>query len=146
MADVVITIGDLTLTARFEEESAPRTTAAFRQRLPLSGDLLHTRWSGEATWVPLGDLSFGVPLENPTSYPRPGEILFYPGSEVSEAEILIPYGRCHFGSKAGRLSATPFLTIVSGAEWLSEIGRHALWKGAQAIRLELADLPRITSR
>jgi len=138
MADVRITIGSFTITARFEDGNAPLTTAAFRQRLPLSGDLIHTRWSGEATWVPLGDLSFGVPLENPTSYPRPGEILFYPCSDLCETEILMPYGRCHFGCKAGHLAATHFLTIVSGAEQLADIGRHALWKGSQSIRFEHA--------
>ena len=45
--------------------------------LPLEEKLIHVRWSGESTWVPLGDLEIGVPFENATSYPRPGEILLY---------------------------------------------------------------------
>jgi uncharacterized protein DUF3830 len=134
MSDVVITAGSFKLTARFES-AAPRTSAAFRKLLPLSAQLLHVRWSGESVWVPLGDLEVGVPPENATSYPFPGEILLYPGG-VSETEILIPYGRTNFASTAGQLAGNHFLTIVSGAEQLREIGHLALWKGAQPITFE----------
>ncbi len=136
MSDVVITVGSFKLTARFEP-AAPRTSAAFRKLLPLGAQLLHVRWSGESVWVPLGDLEVGVPAENATSYPHPGELLLYPGG-VSETEILMPYGRTTFASKAGQLAGNHFLTITSGAEQLSEIGRLALWKGAQPITFEFA--------
>ena len=53
----------------------------------------------------------------------PGEILLYPGG-VSETEILIPYGRTNFASKAGQLAGNHFLTIVSGVEHLRELGRR----------------------
>ena len=72
MSDVVITAGPFTLTARFEA-AAPLTAAAFRKILPLEEKLIHVRWSGESTWVPLGDLEVGVPFENATSYPRPAK-------------------------------------------------------------------------
>jgi hypothetical protein len=137
MSDVVITVGAAHFRARFEDAAAPLTCAAFRRLLPFKGDLLHVRWSGEATWVPLGALSLGIPLENATSYPHPGEILFYPGP-LSETEILVPYGRTHFGSKAGKLAATHFLTIVAGVEQLPAVGHFALWKGAQPITIGLA--------
>jgi hypothetical protein len=133
-ADVVITAGAFTFRARFEATAAPLTCAAFRKLLPFAGDLIHVRWSGEATWVPMGDLALGVPLENATTYPRPGEVLFYPGP-ISETEILIPYGRTHFGSKAGKLAASHFLTIVSGVEQLADLGRTTLWSGAQRITI-----------
>lgn len=136
MSDVVITAGSFTLAARFEP-AAPRTCVAFRKLLPLRAQLLHVRWSGESVWVPLGDLEVGVPSENATSYPFPGELLLYPGG-VSETEILLPYGRTNFASKAGQLAGNHFLTIVSGAEQLREIGRLALWKGAQPIAFEMA--------
>jgi Protein of unknown function (DUF3830) len=134
MSDVVITAGPFTLSARFEAE-APLTAAAFRKILPLEGKLIHVRWSGESTWIPLGDLTIGVPFENATSYPRPGEILLYPGG-VSETEILIPYGRTNFASKAGQLAGNHFLTIVSGTEHLPELGRLTLWQGAQQILIK----------
>jgi hypothetical protein len=134
-ASVVIAAGEFEFRARFEETAAPLTCAAFRRLLPFTGKLVHVRWSGEATWVPLGDLALGVPLENATTYPRPGEILFYPGP-ISETEILIPYGRTHFGSKAGKLAATHFLTIVGGADQLAALGHAALWNGAQTITIQ----------
>jgi hypothetical protein len=136
MPDVVITAGPFTLTGRFEA-AAPLTCAAFRKVLPMKAQLLHVRWSGEAVWAPLGDLELGIPPENATSYPFPGELLFYPGG-VSETEILIPYGRTNFASKAGQLAGNHFLTLVSGAEHLKELGRLTLWQGAQPILIEAA--------
>jgi hypothetical protein len=135
MSDVVLTIGEFTLTARFETDTAPRTCAAFRRLLPLDSHVLHVRWSGQAVWVPLGDLQTGIPPENATSYPTPGEILFYPGG-ISEAEILIAYSGTRFASRAGQLAGNHFLTLTSGIEHLTEIGRLALWQGAQKLSIQ----------
>jgi hypothetical protein len=135
VSDLVITAGPYTFTGRLETASAPLTCAAFLKLLPFKENLLHVRWSGESTWVPLGDLEVGVPPENATVYPLPGEILLYPGG-VSETEILIPYGRTQFGSKAGLLAGNHFMTIVAGAENLPELGRLTLWKGAQPIVID----------
>jgi hypothetical protein len=130
MADVTLTIGPFTLTARYERELAPRTCAAFETMLPMTAHLLHVRWSGQAVWLPMGDMSLEVPPENATSYPVPGEILLYPGG-ISETEIIIAYGGTAFASKAGPLAGNHFLTLTSGVEHLKEIGRLALWNGAQ---------------
>ena len=137
MSDLVITAGPFTFTGRLETARAPLTCAAFLRLLPFKENLLHVRWSGESTWVPLGDLQVGVPPENATAYPLPGEILLYPGG-VSETEVLIPYGRTQFGSKAGLLAGNHFMTIISGAEKLPELGKMTLWKGAQDIVFEKA--------
>lgn len=137
MSDLSITAGPFKFTARLETVKAPRTCAAFLRLLPFKENLLHGRWSGESTWVPLGDLEVGIPPENATVYPLPGEILLYPGG-VSETEVLIPYGRTQFGSKAGLLAGNHFLTIVTGAEYLPELGRLTLWKGAQPILINRA--------
>ena len=75
--------------------------------------------------------------ENATTYPHPGEVLWYPGG-VSETELLIAYGRTHFASKAGSLAGNHFLTITDGLDQLPEIGRHVLWHGAQPLRIEVA--------
>ena len=136
MSDVVITAGPFTLTARFEA-AAPLTSAAHSVVNLADLPVIHVRWSGESTWVPLGDLEVGVPFENATSYPSPGEVLLYPGG-VSETEILIPYGRTNFASKAGQLAGNHFLTIVSGTEHLRELGRLTLWHGAQSILITSA--------
>ncbi len=132
---ISIAVGDLAFTARFEESKAPLTCAAFRRLLPFEGKLIQARWSGEAAWVPLGDLDLKLAAENATSDPAPGEILFYPRG-ISETELLFPYGKTHFGSKVGKLTGNHFLTIVDGAERLAELGRRVLWDGAQRIVME----------
>jgi len=127
-----ITAGGFEFAARFEEETAPETVAAFRRMLPLDSKIIHVRWSGEGGWIPMGDLDVGVGPENATSYPSSGELILYPGG-VSETELLLAYGYVAFASKAGQLAGNHFATIVSGNENLRELGRRMLWEGAQDI-------------
>ena len=131
MADLLITAGPYAFTARFERTAAPRTCAKFASMLPYRERLIHVRWSGEACWMPLGDLDLGLGYENATSYPAPGQLLLYPG--VSETEILFAYGAVRFASKVGQLAGNHFLTIIEGAEQLPELGRLTLSQGAQPI-------------
>ena len=135
MSQLIVRAGEFTFQARFEEQLAPKTVAAFRKAMPFESQAIHVRWSGEGVWMPLGDLDFGVSYENHTSYPAPGQIILYPGG-VSETEILMPYGRTNFASKAGQLAGNHFLTLVSGTEHLKELGRLALWQGAQPIVID----------
>ena len=130
-----ITAGPLEFTARMEEADAPHTCEAFGRILPFHSKIIQARWSGESAWIPLGDFKLGVNFENHTSYPSPGQILFYPGG-FSETEILFPYGSTCFASKLGQLAGNHFLTIVSGSEQLRELGRLVLWEGAQDIVFE----------
>ena len=130
-----IIAGPFEFTARFEEESAPRTCAAFKALLPFRNKIIQARWSGEAAWIPLGDRHIGVGFENHTSHPAPGEILLYPGG-YSETEILFPYGATMFASKLGQLAGNHFLTVVEGREHLRALGRLVLWHGAQDIAFE----------
>ena len=129
---IEIAVADFRFVARFEEEDAPTTVAAFRAMLPLRTRIIHARWSGEAAWIPWGDLDVGLGPENATRYPSPGELLFYPGG-VSETELLFPYGHAAFGSKAGPLAGNHFATIVEGNDQLRELGRRMFWEGAQEI-------------
>jgi Protein of unknown function (DUF3830) len=128
-----IVSGDFRFVARLEEAAAPATVASFRRLLPLESRIIHARWSGEACWIPFGELDVGFGAENATCYPAPGQILFYPGG-VSETEILFPYGSTSFASKAGALAGNHFATVLEGAEHLIELGRRTLWQGAQPIR------------
>jgi hypothetical protein len=127
-----VTAGDLAFAAVLEERDAPETVAAFRRLLPLESRIIHVRWSGEAGWIPFGDLDLCLGPENATCYPNPGEIVLYPGG-VSETEILLAYGYVSFASKAGALAGNHFATIVEGNENLRELGRRFLWEGAQPI-------------
>ena len=134
MSDLQIAAGPFTFTARLEREASPRTVEAFETMLPLRSKLIHVRWSGEATWIPLGELKLPIPWEDPTCYPAPGQVLLYPGG-VSETEILLPYGHCAFKSKAGYLPANPLMTIVEGRSQLRELGVKVLWGGALDIAI-----------
>lgn len=136
MPHLYLTIASYHFLARLETEAAPVTCAAFSRLLPYRQKLIHARWSGEACWVPLGDFKLEVGFENHTSYPAPGQILFYPGG-YSETEILVPYGPTRFASKMGQLAGNHFLTIVEGREALAEVGRLVLWQGAQDILFEV---------
>ena len=132
LSSVRIAVGSLTFVARWEEEVAPNTCAAFRARLPFHNKIIQARWSGESAWIPLGDLDLGIGFENQTSYPSRGDLLLYPGG-FSETEILFPYGSTCFASKMGQLAGNHFLTIVEGQEQLNELGRLVVWEGAQDI-------------
>lgn len=128
--------GKYRFAAKFEEERAPRTVAAFRKLLPYRQKLIQARWSGEACWIPLGDFKLDVGFENHTSHPAPGEILWYPGG-LSETELLFPYGNTMFASKVGQLAGNHFLTVVEGREQLAAMGRLVLYEGAQDIVFEV---------
>jgi hypothetical protein len=130
-----ISAGGFSFGARLEEAAAPQTVAAFLRMLPLDSRIIHVRWSGEAGWIPMGELDIGIGPENATRYPNPGELIFYPGG-VSETELLLAYGYVAFASKAGALAGNHFATIVEGGERLRELGRLVLWEGAQEISFE----------
>jgi hypothetical protein len=130
---ITISAGPYMLRARFEEEAAPATCAKFRSLLPYEERIIHVRWSGEACWIPLGELELGLGYENHTSFPAPGQLLLYPGG-ISETEILLAYGAVCFASKVGQLAGNHFLTVVEGLEHLTPLGKLTLWQGAQPIR------------
>ena len=129
MQRVSITAGEFTFEGMFESDDAPETCAWFAENLPVVSKVIHARWSGEAVWVPLGDLVSGLTQENHTAHPSRGDILFYPGG-ISETEILIVYGSASFASKMGTLAGNHFITITEGRERLPEFGEHILWHGA----------------
>lgn len=137
MDELRVTAGPFTFGARFEDEAAPKTCARFRELLPYRQRIIHVRWSGEACWIPLGDLDLGLSYENHTSYPAPGQILLYPGG-ISETEILLAYGGVRFASKMGQLAGNHFITVTEGVENLAALGRMVLWEGAKEIEIGLA--------
>ncbi|TMF23252.1 MAG: DUF3830 family protein [Chloroflexi bacterium] len=130
--DVEIKVGNLRFVARLETEAAPKSCHAFQNMLPLEAQLVQARWSGEAAWIPFGELDLGLGYENATSHPGPGQLLLYPGG-MSETEILFPYGATQFGSKMGQLAGNHFATIYEGNDRLKDLGELVLWRGAQEI-------------
>ena len=134
---LTVTAGPYTFGGVLEGRAAPQTCAAFIPLLPFASRLIHSRWSGEAAWIPLGDLDLGVGYENHTTYPAPGHILFHPAG-LSEAEILFPYGASRFHSMVGDLAGNHFLTLTDGVEHLRDLGLLCLWEGAKEIVFDLA--------
>ncbi|MCB1756568.1 MAG: DUF3830 family protein [Gammaproteobacteria bacterium] len=131
-----ITVGPYRFKARLETEHAPRTCARFLELLPFRNKVIHSRWSGEAVWIPLGDFDTGLPFENHTSHGSRGDFLLYPGG-FSETEILFVYGSSLFASKMGQLAGNHFLTMIEGHEQLEALGKKVLWEGAQDIQFSL---------
>ncbi len=130
-----ITAGPYEFDARLETVAAPKTCAKFISLLPYRAQIIHVRWSGEACWIPLGELDLGLGYENHTSHPAPGHVILYPGG-ISETEILLAYGAVSFASKVGQLAGNHFLTITAGQENLLALGKLTLWKGAQDIEFK----------
>jgi hypothetical protein len=135
MERIRIKAGRFQFVARLEAERAPKTCAKFRSMLPYRERIIHVRWSGEACWIPLGDLDLGLGYENQTSYPAPGEIILYPGG-ISETEILLAYGGVRFASKVGQLAGNHFLTVIDSVDQLRPLGECVLWEGAHDILFE----------
>jgi hypothetical protein len=137
MTELRIIAGPFKFQARLETTLAPKTCAIFTRLLPYEQRVIHVRWSGEAVWIPLGDADLGIPAENQTSYPAPGQMLLYPGG-VSETEILLSYGGVRFASKMGQLAGNHFITVTTPLDDLPKLGKLVLWEGARPIRIEKA--------
>jgi hypothetical protein len=128
-----ITVGNQVLKAEMHPDKAPKTCRLLKEAMPIMGKLIQARWSGEAAWLQMDPHGIETPQENATSYPGPGQLLYYPGG-VSEKEMLFPYGSAIFASKFGLLPGNHFATITEGD--LEQLGLNVLWKGAQVITIE----------
>lgn len=131
-------IGAVRLSARLRRDLTPYSCERLINMLPYQGTVIHARWSGEALWSPLTAVwpaGQHLPRENATCEPKAGEILLYAG-DLSEPELLIPYGTVRFSSKAGLLEGNPVLTIDDQLSDLAELGRGVLWRGGAQLRIE----------
>ncbi|WP_373355944.1 DUF3830 family protein [Pseudoroseicyclus sp. CXY001] len=121
-------------SAVLHPDRSPQTVKAILARLPFESRIVHVRWSGEAVWVPLGDMDFGVGFEDATCHPAPGQMILYPGG-ISETELLLAYGGVSFASKAGPLAGNHFLSVTEKLDRIAELGRKTLWEGALDISI-----------
>ena len=115
---VKITAGPFVFIARMQTAKAPATCAMFAGLLPFRNRVIHSRWSGEAVWIPLGEMATGLAFENHTSHSSRGDLLFYPGG-FSETEILFVYGSSRF-AKSKRM------TQCGSEIWMRRLGRAPL--------------------
>ena len=59
MSLIKITAGQFSFRSKLEIAAAPLTCAKFKTMLPYRQRVIHVRWSGEACWIPMGDLDLG---------------------------------------------------------------------------------------
>ncbi len=138
MTIIKIQAGPFTFKAKMEEAAAPVTCEKFKAMMPYKNKVIHSRWSGEAVWIPMGEFDTGLEFENHTVHPSRGDILLYPGG-FSETEILFAYGSSSFASKMGDLAGNHFLTLIEGQENLHDFGTLVLWEGAQDIEFSVGE-------
>jgi len=112
---IKITAGPFVFVARMEIEKASATCAKFAKLLPFRNKVIHSRWSGEAVWIPLGAMDTGLEFENHTSHGSRGDLLFYPGG-FSETEILFVYGSRASPARWGNWQAIIFSPWRTGAK------------------------------
>ena len=136
MKIIQIQSGEFLFKAELLEQQAPQTCRQFLELLPYTQKVIHSRWSGEAVWIPLGDFDLGVGFENHTSHGSRGDILFYPGG-YSETEFLFVYGSSVFGAKMGQLAGNHIMKMIEGFDQLEAFGKKVLWEGAQSIEFSL---------
>lgn len=118
-------------------EKAPESVAALEALLPLSTDLLHVRWSGHATWIPLeGDALSALPRENHTAYPSRGDVLLYPGYR-NEPELLFACGPTCFKSPAGEQAGNHIATLEASQTELAAVEERTLQDGALDVTVSL---------
>lgn len=135
MSQLIVRAGDFTFQARFEEALAPKTVAAFRKAMPFQSQAIHNRWSGEAVWMPLGDLDFGVSYQEPhqPSRTRPDHPLSR--RHQRDRNLGWPMAACITPARW----ASPWQSLHHpdpGLENLTAFGKTVLWKGAQNIPFE----------
>ena len=133
-----VTIGREIFSASLRRDLAPQSCRCLERLLPLCGELIHARWSGEACWSPLAAVwpeGLLLPRENATARPEPGELLLFAGG-TSEPELLLAYGAVRFASGAGPLEGNPVLTINDRMDRLAELGREILRHGVADLRID----------
>jgi hypothetical protein len=136
MKIIQIRCAEFLFKAELLEQQAPQTCKQFLELLPYTQKVIHSRWSGEAVWIPLGDFDLGVGFENHTSHGSRGDILFYPGG-YSETEFLFVYGSSVFAAKMGQLAGNHIMKTIEGFDQLEAFGKKVLWEGAQPIEFSL---------
>lgn len=106
MTIIQIKAGSYLFKGKLEQELAPKTCAKFMELLPYQQKVIHSRWSGEAVWIPLGDLDLGLDFENHSSHPSRGDILLYPGVTVKPSFCLPMAVRASPVSRVNSLATT----------------------------------------
>jgi hypothetical protein len=123
------------LTLELYDAKAPKACAVMRERLPLEGEIVHAMWSGPLCLV--NDLNRDVPLENPTKFLAPGDVIYHPVHH----EIGFAYGTTQFREPTGSVYVSFIGRIADDLTPLVAIGENLQRSGAVPVVLSRAGQP-----
>lgn len=86
---IALSIGDVVFEAYLRTDLTPISCRILTQMMPLHGEVIHARWSGEAMWSPLSAIwpaGLLLPAERETNNPCPGDVVLF-GGAISEPEL-----------------------------------------------------------
>lgn len=129
-----LTIDGITALADYRYATAPEGVAAFHSWLPMSGELLHSIWSGHAASLALPESLELRRMETPVTLVDVG-VLALP--ELSH-ELLIPYGPCFALTATGPQRVTRIADIVENREAFLARLEELATAGAARLTLEPA--------
>src|ERR1700752_1991390 len=117
----------------------PRTSAAFRERLPLDMSVIHVAWSGDMV-MGVGRLDLGITdEENLTRLPRPGDIAFDPKFQ----ELTVTYGTAECRLPSGANTVVVIGQVTEGLAAFADFCRRRRFEGVGDIHFhELEAAPR----
>jgi hypothetical protein len=123
-----------TVSAQFEllSRTAPRTTAALWDSLPVEGAWTHARWAGAACWVKVdqGPIAAVTEVEFQATSIYRGTLVVRPG-KGNRVELYLAYGQAESRHERGRTYTTPVAKVVGDPTAL--YGALAeTWKGGSA--------------
>ena len=110
MKKILVGAEPFRFVGQLEKQKAPRTCESFLELLPFRNKVIHSRWSGEAVWIRLGDFDTGLTFENHASHASRGDVVLDPGC-FSETKFLFVYGSSIFARKMGQLAGNHFFTL-----------------------------------
>lgn len=136
-----IRIGKRVFTANLLGKEAPNTCKVIQGILPIKGEAMQVRWSGEAMYValPLEKWDFTLEPENLTIYGCRGDVLLFSDLDAPRGykEFIIVYGKAHLRSRAGALRSNLFAEITENLSELRIIGEDLVRKGVQGISIKM---------
>ncbi|HEV8656367.1 MAG TPA: DUF3830 family protein [Candidatus Limnocylindria bacterium] len=106
MKQITIEVEGVAVTAKLNDEVAPKVVGLVWRSLPLTAPLRHARWSGSAAYLSAPELRDpALAPENRVSFPRPGTLCLL----ASEGEIMFAYGgECQARTRAGNVWVSHF--------------------------------------
>jgi hypothetical protein len=132
-----IVIGDSQFEAELLEQAAPKTCKAVLDSLPVSGEVIHSSWSGDNLSVHLDPAKVRGQFEqeNLSIYGSPGDVAWF----VRRHEVFITYGKAQYRFRTGDVQANVFATITKDRELLTKVGTKILREGVSTTEISVMD-------